>query len=225
MLFRSQLAANGIRWERGDNVLVPGNEFPANVFPWLNLASRGVETRFLKVESERFTVEDIARSVNSRTRAVSMSAVSFTSGFRCNLESIGDLCNDMGIFLIVDAIQALGALNIDIEKCRIDLMSADAHKWLLGPQGAGIVYLSESFLDKLEVSNLGYRSMTEEGDYLNYHIRLKSDASRFEEGTLNIMGIMGLQASLNMLLSIMKRTAASMKESSKPVIKTIMNPA
>ena len=197
-----QLAANGIRWQPGDNVLIPENEFPANVFPWLNLANRGVETRFIPLNNGKFTPDDIARFMDNRTRAISVSAVSFTNGFRCNLAGIGRICHDRGIYFIVDAIQALGALEVDVNKCKIDLLSADAHKWLLGPQGIGFSFISESFLENLDVSNLGYRSMTDESDYLNYSIRLKPDASRFEEGSLNIFGIVGLKAALGMLLSI-----------------------
>jgi cysteine desulfurase/selenocysteine lyase len=115
---------------------------------------------------------------------------------------IGQLCRDRGIFFIVDAIQALGAVEVDVRQSGIDLLSADAHKWLLGPQGIGILYVSEAMLQNLDVSNLGYKSMTDESDYLNYNIRLKPDASRFEEGTLNIFGIVGMKASLELLLSI-----------------------
>lgn len=197
-----QIAANGIRWQPGDNVLIPENEFPANVFPWLNLVKTGVEVRFIPINDGRFTAEDIVRFIDKRTKAVSVSAVSFTNGFRCDLDAIGRLCKDTGVFFIVDAIQALGALKIDVKKSRIDLLSADAHKWLLGPQGIGISYISDTMLDNIEVSNLGYKGMVDEQDYLDHTIRLKPDASRFEEGTLNITGIIGLKASLELLLSI-----------------------
>lgn len=197
-----QIAANGIRFNKGDNVLIPSNEFPANVFPWLNLSKKGVETKFIPVKDGRFTAGDIAPYINNKTRALSLSAVSFTNGFRCNLEQIGQLCKESGILFVVDAIQALGAVEVDVKKSKIDLLSADAHKWLLGPQGIGIAFISDSLLEKLDVANLGYKSMTEECEYLNYKIRLKPDASRFEEGTLNIIGIVGLKASLEMLLSI-----------------------
>lgn len=197
-----QIAANGIRWNKGDNVVIPGNEFPANVFPWLNLRERGVEVRFIPVSEGRFNIKDIAKEINNRTKAISVSAVSYTNGFRCDLSAIGEFCRANGIFFIVDAIQALGAIALDVKKSRIDLLSADAHKWMLGPQGIGIAYISNSFLEKLEVSNLGYKSMSDESDYLNYNIRLKPDASRFEEGTLNIFGIAGLKAAIELLLSV-----------------------
>lgn len=196
------IAANGIRWKSGDNVLIPEKEFPANVYPWLNLARRGVEVKFVPMKNGRFSADDVYRCVDKRTRALSVSAVSFTNGFRCNLVEIGRLCKDKRIFFIVDAIQALGAIEVDVKKTNIDLLSADAHKWLLGPQGIGILYVSENSLENLDVSNLGWKSMEDEGNYLNYEIRLKSNATRFEEGTLNILGIVGLKATLEMLLEI-----------------------
>ncbi|UCF70157.1 MAG: aminotransferase class V-fold PLP-dependent enzyme [candidate division WOR-3 bacterium] len=196
------LAANGIRWQKGDNVVIPEKEFPANVFPWLNLTEAGVEVRFVPLRGGRFTVEDIDRFVDSRTRAISVSAVSFVDGFRCDLEGIGRYCKDKDIFFVVDAIQALGAVDVDVRECRCDVLSADSHKWLLGPQGIGFAYVSTNALDRLKVSNMGWMSMTDEGNHLCYDIRLKHSAARFEEGTLNILGIMGLKATLEMLLAI-----------------------
>jgi len=196
------IAANGIRWKRGDNVLIPDKEFPANVYPWLNLTKRGVEVKFVPVKNGRFSVADIDQYIDKKTRALSLSAVSFLNGFRCDLMEIGRLCKDHGIFFIVDAIQALGAIEVNVKKSFIDLLSADAHKWLLGPQGIGILYVSEAVLESLDVSNLGWKSMNDEGNYLKYEIRIKSNAARFEEGTLNILGIIGLKASLEMILGI-----------------------
>jgi cysteine desulfurase/selenocysteine lyase len=196
------LAANGIRWQKGDNVVIPEKEFPANVFPWLNLAEAGVEVRFVPLREGRFTVEDIDRFVDSRTRAISVSAVSFVDGFRCDLPRIGQFCEDKDIFFVVDAIQALGAVDVDVRECRIDVLSADSHKWLLGPQGVGFVYISTRTLDRLKVSNMGWMSMLDETDYSRYDVRLKPNAGRFEEGTLNIFGIVGLKVTLEMLLGI-----------------------
>jgi len=196
------LAANGIKWKEGDNVLIPEKEFPANVYPWLNLANRGVDVKFIPVKNGRFSAADVYRCMDKRTRALSLSAVSFLNGFKCNLVEIGRLCKDHGILFIVDAIQALGAIEVNVKKSFIDLLSADAHKWLLGPQGIGILYVSEAILESLDVSNLGWKSMSDEENYLKYEIRLKSSAARFEEGTLNILGIVGLKASLEMILGI-----------------------
>ena len=196
------LAAHGIRWKPGDIVLIPENEFPANVFPWLNLEEKGVETRFIPVSNGKYTATDISKLIDKRTRAVSISAVSFIDGFKPDLVAIGQICREHDLYFIVDAIQALGAMRLDVQEVGIDILAADAHKWLLGPQGTGFAYISKQVLEYLVVENLGYKSMIDESDYLNYRIRLKPDASRFEEGTLNLTGIAGLHASLEMLLSI-----------------------
>ena len=147
-------------------------------------------------------MEDVERLVDKRTKAISVSAVAFGNGFRCNLSEIGKLCKDKGILFVVDGIQALGAMDLKVTESFVDVLSADAHKWLLGPQGIGILYVSDRALEKLNVSNLGWRSMEGESDYLDYTIRLKAGAPRFEEGTLNVMGIAGLKASLEMILNI-----------------------
>jgi selenocysteine lyase/cysteine desulfurase len=196
------LAAHGIDWNRGDNIVIPDKEFPANVFPWLALARKGVEVRFVPLRNGRFTVEDIAHLVDQSTKAVSVSAVSFVNGFRCNLQEIGQFCADKGIFFIVDAIQALGAVEVDVKECHVDFLSADSHKWLLGPQGIGIAYLSPRAISEFHVSNMGWKSMVDEADHLRYDIRLKPGAARFEEGTLNIFGIIGLESTLEMLSDI-----------------------
>ena len=196
------LAAQGIDWERGDNIVIPDKEFPANVFPWLALARKGVEVRFVPLRNGRFAVEDIANLVNQKTKAVSVSAVSFVNGFRCNLQEIGQFCAEKGIYFIVDAIQALGAVEVDVMKCHVDLLSADSHKWLLGPQGIGIAYLSPRAISEFHVTNMGWKSMVDEADHLRYDIRLKPGAARFEEGTLNIFGIVGLKSTLQMLSNI-----------------------
>ena len=196
------IAANGIKWTKGDNILIPEKEFPANVFPWLGLDRKGVEVRFVPKKNGSFTVDDVRTFVDDRTKAISVSAVSFVDGFRCNLHEIGQFCHERGIFFIVDAIQALGAVELDVKDCNVDVLSADSHKWLLGPQGVGIAYLSKKALDNLIVNNIGWMSMEDESDYLRYDIRLKAGAARFEEGTLNIFGIIGLKAALELLLDI-----------------------
>ena len=196
------IAALGIGWNKGDNIVIPEKEFPANVFPWLALEAKGVEVRFAPLDDGRFTVDTIQKCVNDRTRAISVSAVSFVDGFRCNLKEIGDFCKDKDIYFIVDAIQALGAVEVDVKECHVDLLSADGHKWLLGPQGLGIAYVSKKALDTFTVSNLGWKSMTDEANHLRYDIRLKPGAARFEEGTLNIFGIIGLKAALQVLFDI-----------------------
>jgi len=196
------IAANGIDWREGDNVVTASVEFPATVYPWLNLARQGVETRFVREKEARIPLEDIKRMIDHRTRAVSISFVEFASGFRNDLEAIGQICEERGILFIVDAIQGLGALDIDVKKCKIHIMSSDGHKWLMGPEGCGCFYCSREVLDKLTPNNVGWNSVINESAYLDYNLVLRPDAQRFEEGSLNIMGIYALGAAVGLILEI-----------------------
>ena len=196
------VAANGIDWREGDNLVTANVEFPANVYPWLNLARRGVRTRFVQEREARIPVEDIERMIDHKTRAVAISFVEFASGFRNDLEAIGQICQDKGIFFIVDAIQGLGALDIDVKKCKIHIMSSDGHKWLMGPEGAGCFYCSKEVLDGIIPNNVGWNSVINASAYLDYDLALRPDAQRFEEGSLNVMGIYGLGAAVSLILEI-----------------------
>ena len=196
------IAANGIDWREGDNVVTANVEFPANVYPWLNLARRGVRTKFAQERDARIPVEDIERMIDHKTRAVSISFVEFASGFRNDLEAIGQICQEKGIFFIVDAIQGLGALDINVKKCKIHIMSSDGHKWLMGPEGAGCFYCSKEIMDEIIPSNVGWNSVINESAYLDYDLTLRSDAQRFEEGSLNVMSIYALGAAVGLILEI-----------------------
>ena len=196
------IAANGIDWRAGDNVVTASTEFPANVYPWLNLECRGVKTKFVPEKDARIPVEDIEAMIDDRTRAVSISFVEFASGFRNDLETIGKICQERGIFFIVDAIQGLGALDIDVKKCKIHIMSSDGHKWLLGPEGTGCFYCSKEALDEIIPTNVGWNSVVNASAYLDYDLTLRPDAQRFEEGSLNIMGIYALGAAVTQILEI-----------------------
>jgi len=196
------IAANGIDWREGDNVVTASTEFPANVYPWLNLECRGVKTKFVPEKDARIPVEDIEAMIDDRTRAVSISFVEFASGFRNDLEAIGKICQEKGVFFIVDAIQGLGALDIDVKKCKIHIMSSDGHKWLLGPEGTGCFYCSKEALDEIIPTNVGWNSVVNASAYLDYDLTLRPDAQRFEEGSLNIMGIYALGAAVTQILEI-----------------------
>lgn len=194
------IAANGIDWRSGDNVVTASIEFPANVYPWLNLERRGVKTKFVQERDARIPVEEIEKAIDHKTRAVAISFVEFASGFRNDLESIGRICQKRGIFFVVDAIQGLGALNLDVKKCKIHIMSADGHKWLLGPEGTGCLYCFREILDELVPNNVGWHSVINASEYLNYDLTLRPDTGRFEEGSLNIMGIYALGAAVAQIL-------------------------
>ena len=197
-----QMVANGLKWKRGDNVVITDRGFPANVYPWLNLKSKGVETRFAPEIDGRIPLDTLFDQVDENTRIISISSVEFASGFRHDLNQIGEFCQQNDIFFLVDAIQSLGALQLDVVKSHIDFLSADAHKWLLGPEGTGIFYCAKKAMRHLHVHNLGWTSVKNAGDYLTYDPTPLPNAQRFESGTLNTAGIYGLKASLDLIQKI-----------------------
>jgi len=193
------IVANGIDWCAGDNVVVPDIEFPANVYPWMNLEQRGVETRLARSVDGRVPFEAIAGRVDGRTRVVSVSSVEANSGFRNDLNRLGALCRERGIFFCVDAIQSLGALPMDVKKDRIDFLAADGHKWLMSFEGLGGFYISSRVLEKIHPAVVGWDSVVNATDYMNYDFTLRPDARRFEEGSFNVMSIHALGAALSLL--------------------------
>jgi cysteine desulfurase/selenocysteine lyase len=197
------IVASSIDWQPGDNIVSAQYEFPANVYPWKSLASRGVELRFAKEHDYRFSVESIAEQIDKRTRLVTLSFVEFSTGFRHNLRAIGELCAERNILFCVDGIQGFGVIPLSVRECRVDFLAADGHKWLLCPEGTGMFYCRKERLAALKaLSYLGWHSVIQPDDYLNYDQAPASSARRFEEGSPNTMGIHALNASLEFLMRI-----------------------
>ena len=194
------LVAEGIDWKAGENILFYEREFPSNIYPWQNLKRKGVEARPVPFRNGRVQIEDIERLMDSRTRMVSVSSVQFTNGFRIDLKRLGSLCSNRNILFCVDAIQSLGVIPMDVRDCNVDFLSADAHKWLLGPEGIGIFYCRKELAENLNPPLIGWKSVQNEFDFDQPHLVLKRDAQRFEEGSMNLMGIFGLGAATDLLL-------------------------
>lgn len=194
------LCARGIPFQKGDNVLIPEREFPANVIPWLALKEKGVEVRFVPERENRFHIDDFAALMDKNTRAVSVSFVEFSTGFRNAIKKIAELCHEKKVLLIVDGIQAAGVIPINVKELGIDFMSMDAHKWLLGPEGIGYFYANKDSIDKIENIFEGWLAMENFMDFLNYNQPRKKTASRFEEGAPNFAGMSGLKGSTEVLL-------------------------
>ena len=194
--------ANGLKWMTGDNVISTNVEFPANVYPWMALQSRGVQFKQVIEENGRIPTESIIEAIDSRTRVVTISAVQFASGYRSDLAAIGEACQDKGVILCVDAIQALGILPIDVQAMHIDVLATDGHKWLCGPEGAGFFYCRKELLGHVKPSSVGWICMKNAEDYGNYEFEFRDDARRFDSGSYNLVGLMGLGASVDLLLEI-----------------------
>jgi selenocysteine lyase/cysteine desulfurase len=196
------IAANGIRWRRGDNVVMPSIEFPANAYPWIALEKRGVRTVLVPPRDGRIAAETLAGACTARTRCVTVSAVQFSTGYRVDLAALGSFCRSRGIYLHVDGIQSLGMLRCDVRGMKIDFLSAGAHKWLLGPVGTGFFYCREELLDELDIWNPGWLGVRNPRAYLDYDPTPRADAGRFEEGSLNVYGIAGLGSTIERFLEI-----------------------
>ena len=194
--------ASGLPWQAGDNVVINTLEFPANVFPWLNLKHLGVETRFVEDRDGRVLTDDIRDAMDERTRVVAMSHIQYGNGYRCDIESVGSLCRDRDVVFVVDAIQSLGHINVDLAQTPVDILTGATYKWLMGPEGGGIFYCSPSIMDQIQLHEIGCNAMAEAGVYDTFAFELASDARRFECGTLNTIGIYGLGAALELLMEV-----------------------
>ncbi len=194
--------AEGFPWKPGDNVVTAAEEYPANLYPWMNLNGRGVEVRLVPSRGCRIELTDVFAAVDERTRLVSLSSVEYASGFRNDLEAIGSFCRQHGIYFFVDAIQGLGVLPLDVSQLPIDFLAADGHKWMLGPEGAGLFFIRKELVELLHPISVGWKSVVNATDFSKTDFRLRPYAGRWESGTLNVGGIVSLGASIDLLLEI-----------------------
>ncbi|HTV47274.1 MAG TPA: aminotransferase class V-fold PLP-dependent enzyme [Phycisphaerae bacterium] len=194
--------ANGLQWKRGQRIISTAVEYPSNVYPWMDLAQRfGVEHVMLPEQNGRIDTQAVLNAINDSTRMVALSHVEFGSGFRFDLSTIGVECRRRGVLLCVDAIQSCGVMPVDVKAMNIDFLSADGHKWLLGPEGAGIFYCRKDLIAGVR-PEVGWMNVINSKNYGDYNFTLRPDAKRFECGSYNIPGILGLGASLEVILKI-----------------------
>lgn len=196
------LVAEGVDWSSGDEVIIADQEFPANVYPWLNLKRLGVKVVISRSKKGRLSLEGFKSSVTSRTKLISVSSVEYATGFRNDLAAIGRMCRKQGILFCVDGIQSLGAIPMDVKKFNIDFLAADGHKWLVSPEGTGIFYCRKSLLKKLKLIVVGWNTVRNASNYHKIDYQPKNTAERFEEGSHNLLGIHSLSASIRFLRSI-----------------------
>ena len=190
--------ALGLDWKPGDRIVAFTEEFPANFYPWLRLESRGVAVTWLSIYDP---IEKIADAVRG-ARLLAISYVNYLSGYRVDLNAIGNLCRENGCFFFVDAIQGMGALPIDVEESSIDALAADGHKWMLGPEGNGVLYVRRKWLNSIEPVEFGWTNPANYNDYSSRDMALRPDAGRYECGTLNTIGCFGQRAALELLLEV-----------------------
>ncbi len=187
-------------WKKGDNVVVSDLDFPANIYPFLNLRKKGVTVKYAKSQDGRVLPGDIEKEMDENTRLVSLSHVLYGSGFKVDLEGIGSLCEEKGAHFHVDAAQSLGVVRTDVKKAKVDFLSVPGYKWLLSPLGSGFFFVREEFLDRSPI--LGWQSVKDPLalDVRNYEVR--DSARRFEIGNLDVSAFLGMVAALELIDSV-----------------------
>ena len=194
------LVADALKLEPGDNVVSADCEYPSVVYPWYAQRDRGVETRLISPRPDgTFTVEDLERVMDSRTRVLTLSWVQFGTGFRCDLAACAALAHVRGALFIADVIQGLGALPLKTEEWGVDIAVTGAHKWLMAPGGTGGLYIAPRVLERLRLVNMGAASVVDVAKFDPLDFSPKPNAQRYEEGTPNGLGLCGLDAALSLL--------------------------
>ena len=175
------LIAEGFPWREGDTVVSAEDEYPSNLYPWMNLASRGVSLRLVPSRDGRIWIDDLIAAIDRSTRLLAISHVEFATGFRNDLDALADACHARGVALFVDAIQGLGPLTVDVRQTPIDFMAADGHKWLLGPEGAGLLFVRRDWIDRLRPTGVGWHSVVGSYNSPRNEFRLKASAHSGKE--------------------------------------------
>ncbi|MBI3877138.1 MAG: aminotransferase class V-fold PLP-dependent enzyme [Verrucomicrobia bacterium] len=193
--------AAGLPLRKGDNVVIYHDDYPTNVYPWMALAERGVQVRFLNIkELGRIRQVDVLGQVDEGTRLVALASCHFIGGWRINLPAIGKALRERGILFCVDGIQTLGAFPTTVE--HVDFLAADAHKWLLGPCSAGVMFVRKELQERVRPFALGWNNVRCPNYVAQEQITFRSGPARFEAGTHNIVGLTGLVASMELLLEV-----------------------
>lgn len=192
--------ANGLDWRPGDNLVTFRNEFPSNIYPWLRVRdSLGVEVRMCEERNGRIDLDELIGLIDARTRLVAISQIQYASGFRADLERLGQAARSHDALLVVDVIQALGVVPIDVETELIDVAAGACHKWLLTPEGVGLLYLSSRARERIQPTLVGWISVPDPEDYSNFEQGWKTGTLAWETGTGPSALVYGLKASLELL--------------------------
>lgn len=196
-------AAVSLPLRAGDNVLLLEGDYPANIYPWQQLAYKGVLTKMVPQRNGGLDLATLAARIDRRTRVIALSTAMFATGFRNDIAAVGQLCKEHGIYFVVDAIQTLGAFPMDVQACQIDFLAAGSQKWLLSAPGAGFLYVRRELLDELEPgAYVGASSVVDPMNYLDYNLTFPPSAERFNLGTPNIAGATALHAAVGMLQEV-----------------------
>jgi cysteine desulfurase/selenocysteine lyase len=195
------LVASGLKFRRNDNILIYHDDYPANVYPWMALAEKGVEVRMLNTRGLGvIRPTDVVGQVDENTRLVALASCHFISGFRLDHAAIGKFLRGRRILFCLDAIQTLGAFPTTVE--HVDFLAADAHKWLLGPCGAGLLYVRRELREQLNPPIYGWHNVRCPDYVAQEQIVYRSGSKKFEAGTQNLLGLVGLKSALELILEL-----------------------
>ena len=193
--------ASGLKFRRGDNILIYFDDYPSNVYPWMALADEGVEVRLLNTRGlGLIRPRDVIGQVDENTRLVALASCHFVSGYRIDYQTIGSELHKRNIPFCLDAIQTVGAFPMSME--HVDLLAADAHKWLLGPCGAGIMMVKQPMQERLKPPVYGWHNVRSPDFIAQEQIQLRQGAARYEAGTFNLLGLVGLITGMDLLLEV-----------------------
>lgn len=216
------VVAWGLDWHEGDNIVIPVGEFPSNRLPWLAQVERGVTVREVDIRQAENAEEALLKAMDDRTRLLSVSAVQWNDGFRLDLARLGPACRAKGVLFFVDAIQQLGALPINVEQCQIDFLAADAHKWMLGPEGIAVFYCHERARPMLRLNQRGWHMADNPWNFNVPEPQPSHGARRFEAGSPNTLGQVAMHASLELLLQVgMEQVADRVLKNSEFLIREL----
>jgi selenocysteine lyase/cysteine desulfurase len=196
------MVAQGLSWADGDNVVGIAQEFPSNRIVWEALADRGVRWRSLDLNASSDPEADLMRLCDERTRVLAVSWVQYARGLRLDLERLGGACRARGIVFCVDGIQGVGALPLDVGRAQADVVVADGHKWMLGPEGLALFWCRPELREQLRLTQFGWHMVEDMGDFDRKDWRPAADARRFECGSPNLLGAHALEASLSLLQEV-----------------------
>jgi selenocysteine lyase/cysteine desulfurase len=196
------IVANGYNWKEGDNIILSDLEFEPLIYHWLGLASKGVEVKFVQSRDEMINIEDVIKGVDERTRMIILSQVQYLNGYRISLSELTQFCREKDILLVAEGSHSAGALDIDVNQEGIDVFIASGNKWLLGPEGSGILYLSHKAMEKLPSTTIGWRSADYGEDSTDYPIKFYESARKYEPSGLSMLSVYGFNASIKLLLEI-----------------------
>lgn len=202
------IVAGGVDWQWGDRIVTTNVEYPANIYPWMEVVrAHGAKLIMVAEEdgpngSRHVPIGKILEAASEpKTRLVALSHVEFASGQRHDIQHIGQFCSERKILFCVDGIQSLGVLPVDVRAMKIDYLSADGHKWLLGPEGAGIFFCRRELLAHTRPLMIGWMNVIDAQNFGNYDFTLRHDGGRFECGSYNVPGLLAFKASLELIQS------------------------